>query len=215
MAKDKADLPKLQLTLPEYGRIYEVIYSVLEGRANTPFACMFFAAAGALILNKHYKIPARAVAGAFLLCTDPTPSILSIAKNEGGMVSSDQDGFHMWVQTETHVIDFMAPIFNESVKAKGYSWTVPRRMFQRLLSEEAESIDHMHVPGDFYTMPDLELTGELIDSLFDRPTSVDLLNAIDRWFKKYPRKLDDLSLLDNLGEVHKMTLSAPRISGSW
>ena len=49
MAKDKAASPKLQLTLPEYGRIYEVIYSVLEGRANTPFACMFFAAAGALI----------------------------------------------------------------------------------------------------------------------------------------------------------------------
>ena len=215
MAKDKPAFPKLQLTLPEYGRIYEVIYSVLEGRANTPFACMFFDAAGALILNKHYKIPARAVAGAFLLCTDSTPSILSIAKNEGGIVSSDSDGFHMWVQTETHVIDLIAPIFNESVRAKGHSGTVPRKMFQKSLSEEAESIAHMHSPGDFYTMPNSELTAELINSLLDRPTNVDLLNAVDRWFKKYPKKLGDLSLLNDLGEVHKLTLRAPRISGAW
>ena len=215
MAKDKAASPKLQLTLPEYNRIYGVIYSVLEGRANTPFACMFFAAAGALILNKHYKIPARAVAGAFLLCTDPAPLIISIAKNQDGTVTSDRDGFHMWVQTETHVIDFMAPIFNESIAGKGYPSSVPRKMFQRPLPAEAESIDELQAPGDYFTMPNIELTDELVDSLLDRPTNVDLLNSADRWFKKYPKKLDDLSLLNDLGEVHKLTLSAPRISGAW
>lgn len=215
MAKDKAASPKLQLTLPEYNRIYEIIYSVLEGRANTPFACMFFAAAGALILNKHYKIPARAVAGAFLLCTDPAPSIISIAKSQDGMVTSDRDGFHMWVQTETHVIDFMAPIFNESIAGKGYPSSVPRKMFQRPWSAEAESIDELQAPGDYFTMPNIELTDELVDSLLDRPTNVDLLNSADRWFKKYPKKLDDLSLLNDLGEVHRLTLSAPRISGAW
>ena len=215
MAKDKAVSPKLQLTLPEYNRIYEIIYSVLEGRANTPFACMFFAAAGALILNKHYKIQARAVAGAFLLCTDPAPTVISIAKNEDGMVTSDRDGFHMWVQTETHVIDFMAPIFNEAITGKGYPGTVLRKMFQRPLSSEAESIDELHVPGNYFTMPSIELTDELVESLFDRPANVDLLSIVDRWFKKYPKKLDDLSLLNDLGEVHKLTLSAPRISGAW
>lgn len=215
MAKDKAASPKLQLTLPEYNRVYEIIFSVLEGRARTPFACMFFAAAGALILNKHYKIPARAVAGAFLLCADPAPSVISIAKNEGGVVTSDRDGFHMWVQTETHVIDFMAPIFNEAIKGKGYTGVLPRKMFQRPLSLESESIDELHAPGSYFTMPNIELTDELVDSLFDRPANVDLLNAVDRWFKKYPKKLDDLSLLNDLGEVHKLTLSAPRISGAW
>ena len=215
MAKERAAPQKLQLTLPEYNRIFEIIYSVLEGRAKTPFACMFFAAAGALILNKHYKTPARAVAGAFLLCTDPTPSVISIAKNEDGMVTSDRYGFHMWVQTETHVIDFMAPIFNEAIEGKGYSSAVPRKMFQRPLSSEVESIDKLHASGDYFTLPNIELTDELVDSLLDRPTSVDLLNAVDRWFKKYPKKLDDLSLLNDLGEVHKLTLSAPRISGAW
>lgn len=214
MAKAKAAPPKLQLTLPEYGRIYEVIYSVLEGRANTPFACMFFAAAGALILNKHYRIPARAVAGAFILCTDSAPSVISIAKNEDGMITSARDGFHMWVQTETHVIDFMAPIFNESIAGKGYP-SVPRKMFQRPLSAEAESIDGLHMPGDYFTMPNIELTDELVDSLFDRAGNVDLLNAVDRWFEKHPKKMDDLCLMDDLGKIHPLNLSAPAVSGAW
>ncbi|MFT4410296.1 DUF2026 family protein [Stenotrophomonas muris] len=206
---------KLQLTLPEYRRIFEVVYSVLEGRANTPFACMFFAAAGVLILNKHYRIPARAVAGAFLLCTDPEPSIISIAKSDDGMVTSDRDGFHMWVQTETHVIDFMAPIFNEAVKGRGYPGALPRKMFQRPLSAEVESIEQLRTPGDYFTIPNIELTFELIDSLFDRHANVDLLNAVDRWFKKYPKRLDELSLLNDLGEIYKLTLRAPAISGAW
>ncbi|MEI2261579.1 DUF2026 domain-containing protein [Stenotrophomonas indicatrix] len=210
-----AGAAKFQLTLPEYRRIYEVIHSVLEGRANTPFACMFFAAAGALILNKHYRISARAVAGAFLLCTDPAPSVISIAKNDDGMVTSDREAFHMWVQTETHVIDFMAPIFNEAVKGKGYPVTVSRKMFQRPLSTEAESIEQLRVPGDYFTIPDVELTSELIDSLFDRPASVDLLNAVDRWFKKYPKKLDELSLINDFGKIYKLALRAPAISGAW
>lgn len=96
-----AGAAKLQLTLPEYRRIYEVIHSVLEGRANTPFACMFFAAAGALMLNKHYRISARAVAGAFLLCTDPAPPVISIAKNDDGMVTSDREGPYVGSERNT------------------------------------------------------------------------------------------------------------------
>ncbi len=210
-----AGAAKLHLTLPEYGRIYEVIYSVLEGRANTPFACMFFATAGALILDKHYKIPARPVAGGFLLCVDPTPSVISIAKNEDGLISSDIDGYHMWVQTQTHAIDFMAPIFNESIKGKGFSFTVPRKMFQRPLSTESESIDALRAPGNYFTLPNIELTNERVQSFMDRPSHMDLLNAVDRWFKKYPKKLDNLSLLNDLGEVAKLTLNAPPISGAW
>src|SRR5690606_13763361 len=109
----------------------------------------------------------------------------------------------------------MAPIFNESIAGKGYPSAVPRKMFQRPLSAEAESIDELHAPGDYFTVPYAELTDELVDSLLGRPTNVDLLNTADRWFKKYPRKLDNLSLLNDLGEVHKLTLSAPRISGAW
>lgn len=215
MAKNKPVSPKTQLTLPEYGRIYEIIYSVLEGRANTPYACMFFATAGAVILQEHYKIAARPVAGAFFLCIDPEPFGISFAKNKDGLISSDLDGFHMWVQTQTQVIDFMAPVFNESVAGKGYHKAVPRKMFQRPLSMEAESIEQVRTPGDYFTLPDIELTNERVQTFMARPSHMDLLNAANRWFKKYPRKLDDLSLLNDLGEVQKLTLRAPPISGAW
>jgi len=208
-------MQKLQLTLPEYRRIFDVIYSVLDGRANTPYACMFFAITGALILQEHYKVIARPVAGAFLLCVDPTPSVISIAKAEGGLITSDLKGFHMWVQTQTHVIDFMAPIFDESIKGRGYSSSVPRRMFQRPLSVEVASIEHLRVPGDYYTIPNIELTKERVQTFMDRPSHMDLLSAANRWFKKYPKKMDDLSLLNDLGDIHKLTLRAPTISGSW
>lgn len=208
-------MPKLQLTLPEYVRVYEVIYSVLEGRANTPHACIFFATTGALILQEHYKIAARPVAGAFLLCVDQTPTVISIAKNEDGLITSGVDGFHMWVQTETHLIDFMAPIFNESIEGKGYSRMVPRRMFQKLLSGESDSIENLRNPGDYFTLPNIELTNEHVQFIIDRPSHLDLVNAANQWFRKYPKKLGDLSLRNDLGEVHELKLRAPAISGSW
>ncbi|MBQ4762012.1 DUF2026 domain-containing protein [Pectobacterium versatile] len=39
------------LSSQEYERIYQIIYSVLEGRANTPHVCMFFAIVGFFILT--------------------------------------------------------------------------------------------------------------------------------------------------------------------
>ncbi|MBN8727001.1 MAG: DUF2026 family protein [Xanthomonadales bacterium] len=215
MTKSSNTPPKPLLTLPEYDRIYKVIYSILEGRANTPHACMFFAIAGAMILNKHYKIPARPVAGAFLLCVNEVPSIFCIAKRGDGIVTSGRDGFHFWVQTEHHIIDFMAPIFKGSAQGKGYDIAVPRKMFQRLISEEADSIDSLSKPGDYFTLPNPELTEEFIESFFERGPDTDLLCACDGWFKKHPKKLDDIALLDDCGKIYKLVLAAPAISGAW
>lgn len=121
----------------------------------------------------------------------------------------------MWIQTETHAIDFMTPIFKESIKSSGNGMTVPRKMFQRPLSEETDLIEELTKPGDYFTIPNPELTKELIDSFTDRDGNMDLVLAADRWFEKYPKKMDDLSLMDDLGKVHKLILSAPPIKGAW
>ena len=46
------------LALPDYQRIYQVIYSVLEASevARTHRACILFTIAGTLILREHYKL---------------------------------------------------------------------------------------------------------------------------------------------------------------
>lgn len=53
------------LPLPDYQRIYQVIYSVLEATevARTHRACILFTIAGTLILREHYKLPATISAG--------------------------------------------------------------------------------------------------------------------------------------------------------
>lgn len=203
---------KNPLTAQEYERIYQVIHAVLEDRANTPHACMFFAIAGSFILNKHHGISARPVAGAFLLCVDETPSVLSIGKNEGNTISWDENNFHMWVQTEHHIVDFIAPIFLESVQAR---IDVPRRMFQRRQESESPSIDDLSAPGDFYTLPDPDLSEHFVDVFMDRPNHVDLLLAIDAWYKPYPAPLAQMALLDNYGKVEPLRVVAPRVDGLW
>jgi hypothetical protein len=109
----------------------------------------------------------------------------------------------------------MSPIFNESVSGSGHAVTIPRKMFQRLISDEVDSIEHLSKVGDYFTLPNPKLTDELIGSFTNRPSHMDLLAACERWFKKHPNKLDDLGLLDDLGNVHKLTLSAPVITGAW
>lgn len=204
--------PQNPLTAQEYERIYQVIHAVLEERANTAHACMFFAIAGSFILNKHHGIAARPVAGAFLLCVNSTPSVLSFGKNEGNTISSDQNNFHMWVQTQHHLIDFMSPILMESVQAR---LDVPRRMLQRRQDSESPSIDDLSSPGDFYTLPDPDLSEHFVDAFMDRPNHVDLLLAIDAWYKPHPIPLASMALLGNYGKIEPLRIVAPRMDGAW
>lgn len=203
------------LTLPEYNRMFGTIYSILEGRADTPHACLFFASAGALILNKHYKHPARAVGGAFMLCTDDDPSVMVFGQVVDGVITSSGDGFHFWVQTEHHIIDFMAPIYAENLKNLGVTKDVPRKMFQKSIAKESLSPNELTTSGDFFTNPNLRLTEELIDNFLSSRSTTDLLQACGRWFAKYPRKMSDISLLDDTGNIHKVRFESPAIRGAW
>ena len=60
------------LPLPDYQRIYQVIYSVLvaSGIATTHRACIFFASVGTMILREHYGLPATISAGCMALMLD-------------------------------------------------------------------------------------------------------------------------------------------------
>jgi hypothetical protein len=44
---------------------------------------------------------------------------VAYAKLSGGRISSDLDGFHSWVQTDAHAIDFMARRFREGLQGRG------------------------------------------------------------------------------------------------
>jgi hypothetical protein len=207
---------KLALALPEYDRIFKVIYSILDGRKNAPHSCMFFAAAASLLLNQRHKIRARFVAGAFLLYTGTQQDeVILIGGKNGNEIISNENEFHCWVQTELHIIDFMSPIFREALIKYGTDSPIPRKMFQRLLSDEAPSIDSMQKTGDFFVIPNLELTEMLLDRVTNTSSAVDLLHACYKWYRKHPQKLPDMALCDDLGQIQQLKLTGPAIVGAW
>jgi hypothetical protein len=202
------------LSAEEYERIYQVTFALLDGRRKTSHACIFFAVIGSLILNKHHGIPATPVAGAFFLRPNESMNVLAFGQNSGNQFTSDRNGFHVWIQTTDHIVDFMAPIFEESFRKQGNHPPIPRRMFQRHRTDEASSIESME-PGGYFTLPNVELTKELVDRFGDRPSNVDLIVAADRWYKKHPQPLESLMLISDLGEQYPLMLTAPAMDGRW
>jgi len=80
----------------------------------------------------------------------------------------------MWIQTPTHIIDFMSPLYHEAFAEVQAETTIPRKMFQKRHEPEAASLDELKGPGDFYVMPDTDLTEHLIDSILERDINRDL-----------------------------------------
>jgi hypothetical protein len=52
-----------------------------------------------MVLNKHFKIPARAIAGGFALCVNEAPQVPYFGQMVEGHLVTSAEGFHMWVQT--------------------------------------------------------------------------------------------------------------------
>lgn len=174
-------MSKFLLPMPEFNRIHQVIHGTIKDEGNPGKACTLFSCIGALILNNHYKIPARAVAGAFAMCVEPEKNMF-FGRDGGGVVEYDRDAFHMWVQTETHIIDFMSPLFHEAFAEVQQDVTIPRRMFQKRIADEAPSLNDLYKPGDYYTMPDEALSEQLIDHILERPLNTDIIQIADTWF---------------------------------
>jgi len=204
------------MTLSEYNRIYQVAHGVARDVGRAEKGCIFFNCFGAMILNKHYKIPARAVAGGFALCANDNPEVAFFGQINGRKVATSSDGFHVWVQTKTHIIDFMAPIYPEAFADATPKLSIPRKMFQREIATEAKFLDDLASEGDFFTLPDPGLTERLIDKFLGRAQNTDLLNVGDVWFgnrRKDQKKT--FAMQDDLGKVLELSLPRTVAVGAW
>ena len=209
--------PKLLLPFTDYCRIFRVIYSVLDGRAHTHRACIFFAVAGAIILRQHYQLKALPVAGAAAYMVDSNTSLVAtFGKIEDGMLVSSAEAFHCWVQCDGYAIDFMAPIFRENLQAVGISSPVTRKMFQRPLVEMAESSAELDSDGAFSLFPNSERTQAIIENFEAKASSGDLANICSHWYRRPPKRISEtFDLANNLGKPERLTLHGPEVSGVW
>lgn len=209
-------MSKFLLPLAEYNRIHQVIHGVLKEEGRVEKGCTFFAIFGSLVLNKHYGIAARPVAGAFALCVTDEPRCMFYGRDENGKIVWDEDGFHMWVQTETHIIDFMAPIYEEAFAEAGPGVEIPRQMFQKRITDEAASLDDLATPGDFFTLPDPDLSEQLTDRFLSRPTNTDLLQVADAWYGgRRAKQRPSVRMGSNDGIIRQLTLPPTVARGSW
>lgn len=206
------------IPLLDYQRIFRVIKTVLEGAdANPAYSCIFFSVAGAAILHQFYKKRCVPMAGAaFYAMGGPANDVLTFARLDGEAAISSSDAFHCWIQCDDYIIDFMAPVFRESLKAIGHDENYSRKMFQKSLKTMAPSHNHLYQSGDFYLQPNIDLTRETLQRFFARNDTQDLVNICAHWYKKPPKDIPrQLSMADNYGVTMNMILSELTVVGAW
>jgi hypothetical protein len=204
------------LPLPDYQRIYQIAYSVLEtsGIAVTHRACIFFASVGALLLRDHYKLSATISAGCLALMVDEAKAnVVLYGREENGVFVSDESAFHAWVECDGWLVDFMAPIMRESLRADAHDWQVPRRMLQKPLQQRKHHPSAIQRLGEFYLRHDSVLAERLLDH--QRVQFGDLVRTCHAWFRRPPKPLPELKLADTHGPTRKLVLRAPSIDGVW
>lgn len=203
------------LPLPDYQRIYQVIYSVLEASevVRTHRACILFTIAGTLILREHYKLPATIGAGFMGMMVDEKSSTVAMYGRMGDRPESDGQAFHAWVECQGWLIDFMAPIMGMAFKEDGYPLDLPRWMLQKPLAERKSNINELQQVGDFYLEHDSALAESLIDS--QSVGAIDLAKVCLAWFRRPSSALKELALGGSHGKPKKLVLRAPSIEGIW
>ena len=214
-----APLTRPLIPLADYQRIFRVIHSVLSSvEADIPAASFFFSVTAAQILKKFYKRNAFPVAGAaFYLVDRAQGAALSFgAIADDGVISSNHDAFHAWVQCDGYAIDFMAPVFQELLAAAGHAMPVPRRMFQKNLARMSASHTALAAPGDFFLAADLALTRTMLQQFMAKKALTNLSEVCLDWYRKPPRSMpDDLALQGAEGEISRIKLIGTAVDGVW
>lgn len=209
----------LAITIPEYNRIFQVVHSVCTTLNDSSKAsCLFYNTVGAYLLERSLGVPARTRMGAaFFRVDDATDTVLFFAeRGEDGICTSTRNGFHCWVETENHIIDFTAPVYRRYLADIGSDIKLPRKMFQKPKGSMASSYNCLAVEGDYYVEPNPELTLELMSIGMGNAAVGDLADACLQWFKRPPKKMRSmLPLMGDRGGLTEIKLTGLSVVGAW
>lgn len=207
------------IPLPDYQRIFRVLKSVFDGAGvNAAHPSIFFSVVGAHLIEQFYKKRCQPVAGAaFYKLDDGAKTILTFADREAANdVLSSAKGFHCWTFCEGHIIDFMAPLFRESLQASGGAGNCSRKMFQKPLPSMADSPLLMQAPGDFFLLPNVELTRQILDEFMSKEENTRAVTMCAHWYKKPPKAIPrQVSVRSGNDTATQMTLSDMSLTGVW
>lgn len=210
---------KLLIPFADYVRIYTTIYSVLESdKARTHRACKFFGYIGAAILAKHYNLNALPMAGAALYCVEANNSEMTnvfYGREEDGYYVSDPGAFHCWIQCEGYLLDFHAPLIRYVQIEEKSPVRSMRKMMQKPLAAQAQTLSDIEKPGDFFLMPNPELALYFVDD-FAVGLAKDLANIAVDWYKKPSKNMaSKITTMNKHGDHIPIHFKAPMLEGVW
>ncbi len=206
------------ITQQEYERIYKVINTLVLNEGGDPaHNCILFSAYGAFLLEKHHNITANIRAGfaAFHVGADNDAIVFGQYDADGKLTSKD-NSFHCWLETDEWAIDFMAPNFPDLYKKSGKAFSIPAQMFQKPLTEMAPSLEAINGPGDFYLLSDPVSVFYYMSVLASGPIYGDLAEICVQWYKRPPEDMPNvICIKDQHGKDMSTTLTGNAVTGPW
>jgi hypothetical protein len=211
--------PSPPIPFIDYQRIFRVLKTVVVAAdVDTGHACKFFSVAGAIMVEQIYKRRCQPVAGAaFYRLDSANEMVLSFTAPGTDQYGSTSDrNFHSWVLCDGYVIDFMAPLFRELMQDTSKARNCPRKMFQKPLGAMAQSPRLMPAPGDFYMLPDVDLTRAMIAEFHGSHFVKSLLDVCMQWYRKPPKKIASRMVMESSEEGPvEMNLTGLGLTGIW
>lgn len=201
----------------DYKRIFRIVYSVLKNEQDDlTKACFQINFCGASIIHRHYGLKAIPRVGAAAYCVHSTePTVVAFLDVEDGKIDLDGKNEHCWLQIDDWHVDFMAPIFSELCRKRGFT-DCPSRVFMKPCSQAKQDPADLLTAGDFFSFGNQDRTFQAVDALSAKPANEDLMSICSEWFEKPPKKLcPSIKIANEKGLVSNVLLRHPKIEGSW
>ncbi|GAA3555615.1 DUF2026 family protein [Marinobacter xestospongiae] len=206
---------KRNITLKQYELIFRIVSAVGEEFAHgATRSCQFYNVTGAYILKEALKIDARPMMGAAFVKVNQEGDVFAYAGREDGEFFSSLDAFHCWIETDDFYIDFTAPEY--CMETHRAAESIPRKMFQKPKTSMSTSPELLQAPGDFFFERNPELTAYLLQKMFSKAASGDLVQVCLDWYKQSRKKIvPELGIMDDRGEKTIVRLRKSTLCGVW
>jgi len=175
-----------------------------------------FSMFGAVIVMGKLGVPCSPVAGDWYIHHPNGQAVLGIGRADRKRAEPNLAGFHAWIQTETHIIDLMSPMYPEIFTAANSLSPVPRKMLQVPRTDDANNWEEFRQGAPLMAVPNEELTDALLEKVASDQRCDDLAGALLHWWPKL--KADSkaiLALYPDGGEGLVIARTGHTAKGGW
>ncbi|CAD7740609.1 hypothetical protein LMG31884_46880 (plasmid) [Xanthomonas hydrangeae] len=225
--------PSPPLSIADFARLHGVIRTVLAGTgtalSDMTKSCVFFALAGAYLLEKRHGLRARPAFGAAFIAVAERNGgldILSFAKRDADddRWYSDGDAFHAWIEVTdaanaVWLVDLTSPLYPENIRMHTPGAKAPYKAFVQPFSAMLGHPDELQLggrPGDFFVQANPARAADMMVRATSSMRLGDLVDAINAWYVPVPGAMPAKMLLgSSTGVARELTFTQPRLAGYW